>query len=50
MRFNSHNEAVRSISMLNNAVVRRKRIRVSMAKYERSDRKNGKENYGGLTQ
>ena len=44
MRFNSRNEAVRSISMLNNTVIRRKRIRVSMAKYERSGRRNGRDN------
>ena len=39
VRFNSRNEAARSIFMLNNIVIRRKRIRVSMAKYERSDRR-----------
>ena len=44
VRFNSRNEAARSIFMLNNIVIRRKRIRVSMAKYERSDRRNGRDN------
>ena len=36
--------------MLNNAIIRRKRIKVSMAKYEKSGRRSGKETYGRFSQ
>ena len=45
VRFNSLNETARSISMLNGSIIRRKRIRVSMAKYERTERRKGRGKY-----
>jgi len=38
VRFKSRSEAIRSISMLNNVVIRRKRTQVSMAKYGKTGR------------
>ena len=46
VRFRSHTEAIRSISMLNNAVIRRQRIKVSLAKFGKTGRKEEIGRYG----